>query len=437
MHFEISVRQYKEEHITMDKETKERKNTIPTIRSQIKEAISEPEIKSEFGLETQTDVIHKASAILDEINEQNARKKLHRLTFNNLISIYLGEEADKNVVDSHSRTLRRQCDKMGISEFLNKVSGDGKRYIYQKKDLNFIRILHKEQQKNIVKAGAEAIIQWFQVSDILENLLERAYNNGYIKDDEETLEKQLEKAKGKLWEYYELGTIPQDMGLMMDYGESLEYILSMKDNPEKLRKFLYSDDSKDSVQVSDSSKSQKPVVDSSISFNEFARTQEAGISKSDKEKTLKIANRLYEIYKDNKKNIKNLKWSEEVFLYKSNPEDSGNQEDPDNQSGIEELENCIARIKSTLREKKITDIDEILLEWDYINALIHIFDKNNIAIPDDLEEIIADGKRIIFSQILNKYAEWLSQKKYIRVQGNLYHRYMRICEEKMLKSFKN
>ena len=90
-----------------------------------------------------------------------------------------------------------------------------------------------------------------------------------------------------------------------------------------------------------------------------------------------------------------------------------------------------------MREKKITDIDEILLEWDYINALIHIFDKNNIAIPDDLEEIIADGKRIIFSQILNKYAEWLSQKKYIRVQGNLYHRYMRICEEKMLKSFKN
>ena len=418
----------------MAKVTKKQKNTIPTIRSQIKGAISDPEIRSELGLETQTDIIHKASEMLDQINEKKERQKLHCLTFSNLISIYLGEEVDKNVVDSHSRTLRRQCEKMGISEFLNKVSGDGKRYIYQKKDLNFIRILHKEQQKNIVKAGVEAIIQWSRVSKILENLLERAYDNGYIKDDEKTLENQLEEAECKLWEYYELGSIPQDMGLMIHYGEALEYILSMKDNPEELREFLGYKDSKDSAQVSDSSKSNGPLVDSSISFSEFAKTQEAGISKSDKEKTLKIANRLYEIYKVNKKNIKSLNLLEEAFLYKSNPKDSGNQADPDSQSGIEKLENCIARIKRTLEEKEITDIDEILLEWDYINTLIHIFGGNNIAIPDDLEEIIADRKRIIFSQILNKYAEWLSQKKYIRVQGNLYHRYVNIRFESLISN---
>ena len=417
----------------MDKETKKQKNIVPTIRRGIKEAILAPEVKSKFGLKTQTDAIRKTSEILDTINEQNERKKLRRLTFNNLISIYLGEEADKNVIESHSRTLRRQCKKMGILEFLNKVSGTGKRYIYQKRDLNFIRILHKEQQKNIVKAGVEAIIQWSQVSDILENLLEQAYANKYIKDDEEeTLENQLKEAECKLWEYYELGPIPQDMGLMMDYGELLENILSMKDNPEELRKFLYSEDSKDSAQVSDSSKSQ-PMVDNSISFNEFARTQEAGISNSDKEKTLKIANRLYEIYKANKKNFKYLNFSGTEFLYKLSSKDSDNQSEIE----IEELENCIARIKGALGEKKPTDIDEILLEWDYINALIRIFGRNEIKISDDLEEIIVDVKRIILSQILNKYAEWLSQKKYIRAQGNLYYRYMRINTEKMFESLKN
>ena len=399
----------------MDKVIEKQKRRIPTVRRQIKEAISDPEIRNILKLETQTDIIGKTQTIMDDISERKENQKLQSLTFKGLIGEYLNKNklgTKGGLLDGYSRRLRRQCEKMGISEFLNKVTGGGKRSVYRRKDLYFIGILDKENQENIAKSKVEAIVQWYKVSVFLGELLERVYKNGYIEDDGEILETLLVKAERNLWKYYELGSIPQDMELMMEYGEFLEYILEIKDSPNEIRELLHSADNKDLIEL----QFQK-LTEDSINFQEFARTQNVEISEYDKQKVSEIAQRLYEIYKANKKKIKALTLNEMIFLCKSDEEAS------DNGSEIEELQSCVNKIKRALMEQKPTDTDEVLLEWDYISELWKILFLNGIKIPDDLEKMMRDRRKIVFSQILNKYVEWISQKDYIHERGNLYRNY--------------
>lgn len=345
-------------------------------------------------------------------------------------------------VDNNRKIIQRRFKAIGIDNFINAISKNGKYPIYRRGDFQYIRFLWETtKEKILLKENRERFYYWTRAERLIRKLeintiQQYACSNEMIKVLNELVGEALEN----VWLAYELGDIPEDMEMMECYAvqidrlqeQALEPWYFIEKNRKELQCKLEAEEwspidpcmdfiSGQTIQIKENVRRTNIPLESlktgAILKRKCEDFLELGLDKGgygadermldkkdieqtglqrEKEEMYDIAEQVYKIYIDNMKEDCefNIELATDLRLK--------------NKEGLLPIPSPYAyesKVVSDLRSvhERITAINKLILRYDYTKRVAAALERNHIQVPEVLKNRIREWEDKIIGKAREKF----------------------------------